>query len=251
MSSNVTDIEEIVKTWAWTSFVKTRGKDFQKLKYDEVKMEINWSRTRFTPSPPTYSETAMVDYPNSKVVFTSRFENNTDTEQEHSFTTERTTSCTSTTSISKGYTKGFNVELKIGLPDDVASATAGFGREVNVESATEETTDHSITWSVDSNVKVPPKTKTVAKMVVEEKEFTGKFSLNVKIGGMVIVSFYNIKDNNNFIHVTEGDISQIVQDAKGYSGYRVEDRTIIWEVEGTSKFRFGVEQRVTLNEEPL
>lgn len=249
--ANVTDIEEIVKTWAWTSFNKTRGKGLQTLKYDEVRMDVNWSRVRFTPSRPEYSDAKMVDQPNSKVVFTSTFENNTDSEQEHSFTTERTTVCTSTTSISKGYTQGFNLELKIGLPDEVASATAGFGRETSVESTEETTKEQSITWAVDSSIKVPAKHKTIARMVVKEKEFNGKFKLNVRVRGMVIVTFTNLRDNNSFIHSTEGDISQILANAKGYSGYRIEGKTAIFDIEGHSKFRFGVEQRVKLDQEPL
>lgn len=249
--ANVTDIEEIVKTWAWTSFVKTRGKDFQKLKIDEVKMDVNWSRVRFTPSAPEYSDTSMVDQPNSKIVFTSTFENNTDSSQEHSFTTERTTVCTSTTSISKGYTQGFNLELKIGLPDEVASATAGFGRETSVESTEETTKEQSITWSVNSSIQVPGRLKTTASMVVKEKEFNGKFKLNVRVRGMVIVTFTNLRDNNSYMHTSEGDISQILSEAKGYSGYKIEEKTAIFDVEGQSKFRFGVEQRVKLDEKPL
>lgn len=249
--SNVTDIEDIVKTWAWTAFLKTRGKDLQKLKFEDVNMNVNWSRVRFQPSAPDYSDTNMVDQPNSKIVFTSTFENNTDSEQEHSFTTERTTVCTVTTNVSKGYTQGFNLELKIGLPEEVASATAGFGREVNTETAEENTKETSITWAVDSNIKVPKKHRTTATMVVKEKEFTGSFKMTVQIRGMVMVTFTNLRDNNSFIHSTEGDISQILKESKGHTGYSIEGRTIIWEVEGSTKFRFGVEQQVKIDEEPL
>ena len=248
--ANVTDIEQIVKTWAWTSFVKTRGKDHQKLKFDEVKIDINWSRVRFTPSPPEYFDSNMVDQPSSKIVFTSTFENNTESDQDHSFTTERSTVCTTTTSISKGYTQGFHLELKLGLPEEVAAATAGFGREVNMDTTEEATNEQTITWSVNSNVHVPKKHKTTAKMEVKEKEYTGKFKLNVRMRGMVIVAFTNIRENNCFIHSSEGDISQILGDAKG-TGYKIEGKTAIWEVEGSSKFRFGVEQQVKLDEEPL
>lgn len=249
--ANVTDIEEIVKTWAWTSFVKTRGNDHKKLKYDEVKMDINWSRVRFTPSAPEYFDTSMVDQPNSKIVFTSTFRNNTKSEQEHSFATERTTVCTTTTCISKGYTQGFHLELKVGLPEEVASATAGFGRETTVETTEEATKEQSITWAVNSNIRVPSNHLTTARMEVKEKEFSGKFKLTVNVRGMAIVSFLNLRDNNSFIHSSEGDISQILGEAKGYTGYKIEGKSAIFEVEGSSKFRFGVEQQVRLAEEPL
>ncbi|KAK3602104.1 hypothetical protein CHS0354_030453 [Potamilus streckersoni] len=251
--TNVTDIEDVVKTWAWTSFCKTRSKDLQKLKYDDVHLDVNWTRVRFIPGDPDYSDKEMVESPKSKVVFTSSFENNTDTEQEHSFTTERTTVCTCTTLVSKGYTKGFHLELKLGLPEEVCSATAGFGREVNMESAEENTQEETISWAVNSNVKVPRKHRTTAKMVVKEMLFSANFKLSVKIKGTVVVVITNIKDNNSFIQSVEGDISQILQEEakRGKTGYIIEDRAVTWVVEGSTKFRFGVEQFVKLNEEPL
>lgn len=249
--AEVTDLEEIVKTWAWTAFVKTRGKAYEKLEYKDIKMDVNWSRVRFNPTEPSYKEKEMRDTQTSKIVFTSTFLNNTDTEQEHSFTTERTTTCTSTNSITKGYTKGFNLELKVGLPEEVACATAGFGRETNVEDVSESTTEQSITWAVDSSIKVPAKHKTTASMVVKEKEFTGKFELDVRVRGNVIVSILNQKENNCQIHTTEGNFSAIMKNAKGYSGYTIDGKTVTFHVEGKSKFRFGVEQSVQLDEEPL
>ena len=248
--SNVTDIEEIVRTWAWTAFVKTRSADYKKLKLDDVSLDVNWSRVRFTPSVPDYSDGNMVECPSSKVVFTSTFVNNSNSEQEHSFTTERTTMCTATTSISKGYTKGFNVELKVGLPDEVAAATVGFGRELSVESTEEQTTEKSITWSVNSKISVPERSRAIARMEVKEKEYTGNFKLTVRVRGTVIVNINNLKDNNSFIHGCEGDISQILEDAKR-GGYSIDGRTAVFEVAGKTHFRFGVEQQVNLDQESL
>lgn len=250
-SPNVTDIEMIVKNWAWNSFLKTRGKDHQKLKLDDISMTINWDRVRFNPGAPQYSDTTMVDQPNSKVVFTSTFENNTDTPQEHSFTTERTTVCTTTTCISKGYSQGFHLELKLGLPEEVAAATAGFGREVNVDTTEEQTKEQVITWAVNSTINVPEKRKTTARMEVKEKEFTGKFKVIVRIFGTVVVSILNLRENNCFVHACEGDISQILDNNKVKNGYHVEGGVVVWEVEGSSKFRFGVEQQVKIEEASL
>ncbi|KAL4225073.1 hypothetical protein ACF0H5_015767 [Mactra antiquata] len=249
--AEVTDLEEIVKAWAWTSFSKTRGKEYQKLGYNDIKIDINWSRVRFNSSEPVYQNKVMQDTQTSKIVFTSTFENNTESEQEHSFTTERTTTCTATNSVTKGYTKGFNLELKLGLPEEVACATAGFGRETNVEDVAESTTEQSISWAVDSSIKVPRMTKTTASMVVKEKEFTGTFKLDVRIHGTVIVSILNQNDNNSHIHGVEGSFATIMKNAKGYSGFTIDGKTVIFHVEGKSKFRFGVEQNVRLDEESL
>ena len=47
-------------------------------------------------------------------------------------------------------------QVKLGLPDEVAGATAGFGREVTMESTDENTHEESMTWSINSNIKVSP-----------------------------------------------------------------------------------------------
>ena len=44
--------------------------------------------------------------------------------------------------------------MKLGLPDEVAGATAGFGREVTMESTEESTHEESMTWTINSSIKV-------------------------------------------------------------------------------------------------
>jgi len=251
--NNIEDLEEIVQSWAWNTFLETRSKDHSKLRLKEVKLEVNWSRVRFVCDNPDYTDQNMSDIPKSQIVFKSSFLNSTNTEQEHSFQTERTTSCVSTTTMSKGFTKGFNVELKLALPQEVAEITAGFGREVSMESGQEDTQEQSITWAVDSTIKVPPKHRTTAEMVVREKEFNAKYVMTVKIRGIVLVTVLSLRDNNSFVQSIEGDFSQIMKDEakRGRQGFQVEGRTVTWVVNGSCKFRFGVEQQIQLNEEPL
>ena len=251
--ANVIDIEDIVKTWAWTNFMKTRSKDNSKLKLEDVQIHVNWSRVRFVTSAPDYSDKIMTELPKAQVVFKSTFRNDTDSEQEHSFQTERTTSCVSTTTMTKGFTKGFNVELKLGLPEDVAEITAGFGREVSMETGFEDTTEESLTWAVDSTIKVPPKHSTTAEMVVREKEFSANYVMTVKIRGIVVATINNLKDNNSFVQSVEGDFSQIMKDEqkRGADGFQIDERTVTWNIGGKCKFRFGVEQQVQLAEEAL
>lgn len=251
--SNVTDIEEIVRAWAWNTFLKTRSRDHSKLKLDEVHLDINWQRVRFTPTMPDYSDREMVETPKSQIVFKSTFDNRTDHDQEHSFQTERTTTCSSTTTVMKGYTKGFNVELSLALPEEVASLTAGFGREVTMEAAEEDTHEQTLTWAVDSTIKVAAHHRTTAEMVVREQQFNANFKMEVKIRGTVIVCLTNLKDNNSFVQSIEGDIAQILEDEarRGRQGYAVQGRSVVYMVEGKCEFRFGIEQKVKLHEEAL
>lgn len=251
--SGLMDLEEVAKTWAWTSFMKTRSKELSKLKYDDVKLEVNWSRVRFVSDGEEYTDKKMDDVPTAQIVFQSTFYNNTESDQEHSFQTERTTTCVSTTNMSKGFTKGFNVELKLGLPEEVAGITAGFGRETTIETGFEDTSEKSLTWAVDSTIKVPEKTKTTAVMEVKEKEFSAKYKMRVKARGIVVVAITNLRDNNSFIQSIEGDFAELMKDEakRGAKGYTVDHRTVIWDVEGDCKFRFGIEQSIRLEEESL
>ncbi|XP_062574747.1 uncharacterized protein LOC134236590 [Saccostrea cucullata] len=251
--ANVVDLEDIVKTWAWTNFLKVRSKENSKLRLEDVQMNVNWSRVRFVTEKPVYEDKNMEKIPKAQVVFRSTYHNNTENEQEHSFQTERTTSCVSTTSMEKGFTKGFNVELKLGLPEEVAEITAGFGREVNMQTGFEDTCENSLTWAVNSTIRVKGNHSATADLEVRENDFSAKYKMLVKIRGIVIVSLTNLKDNNSFIQSFEGDFSQIMKDEqkKGTTGFTIEERTVHWVVEGNCSFRFGVEQQIKLKEEPL
>ena len=51
-------------------------------------------------------------------------------------------------------TRGFNLELKLGLPEEIMSATAGFGREVNMERSDDWVHEETVSWSINSTIKV-------------------------------------------------------------------------------------------------
>lgn len=253
MAPKIADLEEYVKIWAWDTFLRTRSKDYSKLRYEDVRLDVNWARVKFISSSPEYADQRFAERPQSQVVFRSTYENCTDNTQDHSFQTERSTVSCCTTTVSKGFTKGMHLELKLGLPDEVAGATAGFGREVNMESTEESTHEETMTWSINSTIKVPPHARTVAELVVREKEFSAKFRLHVQIKGHVIVVVTNLRDNNAFVQTIEGDFSEVVKTLADKLDKNVtcSGRTVTWEVEGTCQFRFGVEQHVRLQESPL
>ncbi|XP_046367534.1 uncharacterized protein LOC124142887 [Haliotis rufescens] len=251
MPSDMIDIEEKVKIWGWETFMKTRSKDHAKLKYEDVQVEVNWNRVRFVSSTPEFTDRVSLEKPNSQIVFRSKYENWTAHEQEHSFHTERTTVSCCTTEVSKGFTKGFHLEVKLGLPEEVASATAGFGREVNMETTEENTKEEAMTWSINSSIKVPPKHRTIAELVVKEQEFNASFKMQVKIKGRVLVVVTNLRENNCFVQSIEGDFADIMKRENERKGFVIEKRLVTFDLSGNCKFRFGVEQHVQLHEEEL
>ncbi|KAK7485751.1 hypothetical protein BaRGS_00023052 [Batillaria attramentaria] len=223
MAPKISDLEEYVKIWAWDTFLRTRSKDHAKLRYEDVRLDVNWARVKFISSSPEYFDQRFAERPQSQVVF------------------------------SKGFTKGMHLELKLGLPDEVAGATAGFGREVTMESTDESTHEETMTWSINSTIKVPPHARTLAELVVREKEYNAKFRMNVQIKGHVIVVVTNLRDNNSFVQSIEGDFSEVIKTLSDKLDKSVtcNGRTVKWEIEGSCQFRFGVEQHVQLRESPL
>ncbi|XP_064601643.1 uncharacterized protein LOC135467741 [Liolophura sinensis] len=249
--SGLVDLDEIVRLWAKDMYERTRGKDLPKLQ--DVGLTVNWSHVKFISGKPDYAERSKIPRQNGTVLFRSTYLNKTDAPQEHSFRTERTTCSSYTTCVSKGYTKGVNLELKLALPDELVSATTSFGREVTVESTDEETKEETLTWGVDSTIRVRPKYKATAEVVVEEEEFTASFVMRVRIRGRISVAFTNPKDNNALVKLVENDISAVMKYAQedGKKGFVIQGKNVLWDVEGKCSFRYGIEQNVQLHETPL
>lgn len=124
-SSNIVDLEPLIKNWAWTQYVKS-SKDAKKHEYKNVQLKINWDHTEFSTFDLKYINKDRSKGQKSQVVFKSIYENNTKETQENSFTTERTTVSTCTTVLTQGFTKGFNIELKLALPEDIMEVSNVF-----------------------------------------------------------------------------------------------------------------------------
>ncbi|XP_029656588.1 uncharacterized protein LOC115230588 [Octopus sinensis] len=249
--TNIIDLEPLIKNWAWTEYQKS-GKDAKKHDYKNVLLKINWSHTEFTTFDLEYLNKERSKGQKSQVVFKSIYENNTKESQENSFTTERTTVSTCTTALTQGFSKGFNVELKLALPEDIMEVTTGFGREVTMEKGNEETHEECLTWTANSSVQVRPRHRTTASLVVTEEEFHCDFSLSVRIRGRIVVVLTNLLDNNSFLSVVEGSIVKLLSSNSDIMKHCTKkDDSLIWSVTGKSKFRYGVEQHIKIDEESL
>lgn len=125
---------------------------------------------------------------------------------------------------------------------------AGFSREVAVSKSEGETIEKELIWSVDSTIKLPPQTKTLANLVINQQEYDGKFKVISKFWGRIIVCIHNRKDNNNFMRSVEGDMKEIFRSKDGFT---VNGKVVTYVSEGTCHFRFGVDQQVHLQQLPL
>ena len=53
--AEITDIEDIVKDYAWNIYMKTSNGN-RKVDYDEARFDIDWSRTKFVSSKPEFQK---------------------------------------------------------------------------------------------------------------------------------------------------------------------------------------------------
>ncbi|GFN86708.1 hypothetical protein PoB_001321400 [Plakobranchus ocellatus] len=218
MSSRVVDLEAIVNEWAWLQFKVAREKEWKDLKQRDLCFDIKWDQVIFATENPQFYEKYQLEKPESQVVF-----------------------------------QGQNLNVKLGTPYDILSTTAGFGREINMQKSRESEHEVVLTWSVNTNVQVPPRHRTIAQMFIKEQQFSATFKMIARITGIVVVYVLNRKNNDAFLMTVENDMVEVVRGALPNDGshFEVEDKTLVWQLVGDCNFRFGVEQNVLLTEEAL
>ncbi|PAV78376.1 hypothetical protein WR25_11970 isoform D [Diploscapter pachys] len=254
--SNLIDLEEIVLNWAKKIFDVTKSRSEAKIKKKYLSYNINWTKLFQESLEPTYSvhgagRANIREGPkDEKVLFRTTFTNTTQRDQEYSFKTERATRSTSTVVIEKGVCRGMEVSLKLKTPCEVVEAGAGFHQEVMLNHIGENTNEEELMWGVDSCVRVPPNCETAAELVILEEQVSRDFHIENRLSGKVLVTVTNLKENNSLITVLEGNIADIIRGVSDYSakGFTVENNIVKYETKGTCIFRYGVEQKVRINE---
>ena len=245
MDRDIIDIEEILKKWA-NSFPLER--DQKRLVADEIlASDINWKHFKVSHEDAKYNDESQASVPKSHVLFAAMFTNNTDQDQVYNLKTERKTRSTCTLTVNRGHKFGYNVDIKLEPPNPIISANAGFKKEFELSKASGETFEEELTWAVDSQIKVPPKYKTKAELVIQEDEYSGKFSVKSKFSGKIHISLRNKKDNN-ILTTINGDVRQIFTPDQGFIVNQLGVYSI---TEGVCHCRYGIQQHLNLNQEPL
>ncbi|CAD6198975.1 unnamed protein product [Caenorhabditis auriculariae] len=257
--AGLVDLEEIVLNWAKVIFDTTKTNKEAKIKKKYLSYNINWTKLFQESSEPTYSihgaRPNVISNPkDEKVLFKTTFTNTTQREQEYSFKTERATRSTSTVIIERGVCRGTEVSLKLKTPCEVVEANAGFHQEVMLNHIGENTNEEELGWGVDSTVRVPPNSETVAELVIIEDIVSRDFHIENRLSGKVLVTITNMKENNSLVTVVEGNVADIIRGMTDYAakGFTFEGNQITkYETRGTCIFRYGIEQKVRITETPL
>ncbi|CAI4225934.1 unnamed protein product [Auanema sp. JU1783] len=254
--ADLVDLEDIVISWAKFIFNATKSRTDAKIKSKYLCYNINWTKLMQESKEPQYNEKGpqVTEGPKSEtVLFKTTFSNTTQREQEYSFKTERCTRSASTVIIEKGVCRGAEVNLKLQTPCEIVEANAGFHHEIMLNHIGENTQEEELTWGVDSSVKVPGNTETVAELVIMEEEHKKSFTIENRLSGKVVVTVTNLKENNSLVTVLEGNIADILRRLPDYSakGFSFEGNVAKFETKGVCIFRYGIEQKVRINETPL
>ena len=248
-----TDLDDIVAAWAWEMFDRTKSKEQSKFPRDSLEMHISWKKVRFIHGEPDYQDIQKPGTPKGKILFKTYFENNTDMEQEYSFKTERSTTSSCDVSMESTYTVGQEMNISLKTPCEVFEANAGFHREMSLTNSSGQSVEEELVWEVDSQIKVPPKHRTLAELVISEEQYAGKFAVRSMFGGRIHATITNIRDNNSFVKAIDGNIAEIMRREveNGLKGFKVEGKYVVFNTVGVTKFKYAVEQRVKLNQVPL
>jgi len=248
------DVESIIKKWAFLMFETTRTSRAQKeLTIENLSMEINWKKVKFVHSAPDYSDILKPQEPQSQVLFKTFFVNNTDSIQEYSFKTERCTKSAADITVEKGLTIGEELSLSLKTPCEILEVGGGFHRELSVTNVMGQSFEEELAWGVDSQIKVQPRHKTTAELVVNEDQYESKFSVKSSFSGKIHVTILNLKDNNSFLKSVDGNIVEIMKREieNGLPGFNIENNEVTFISKGKCNFRYAIEQRIQLDEQAL
>ncbi|XP_067656099.1 uncharacterized protein [Haliotis asinina] len=249
MPSKLTDLDDVIKKWAWATFVKTKGQH----DYNDYQLHVVWDGVRFSTEQPTYFF-GRYDYktPRSTFLFKANYDNRTNVTHDHEIRKQRTTSATARVVIRRGFCRGADVGITLIAPEEVAAA---FNNGIFIAGEEGNRADNSLSWVIKYSVTAPPMRRTTAVVKVVEKRFRCRFRTTVGIQGRVVVVVVNTTTNRQV--QVEGDIATIIGDAidqpETYipNCVYVEGDVVKWSVIGKLHVSYGVSQEMDLAQEQL
>jgi hypothetical protein len=267
----IVDLDLVVEKWIMWMWEKTKTKQASKYEFEDMDVIVNWSRVELIQDEAKFESAGDFNArnlfannkPKTQTLFRTYFTNNTDMEQEYSFKTERMTRQACCFTFSKGFSREKEGGLTFKIPNEIVEIGGGIRSEHSIECGKDQTKEEEVSWGVDSMIHVKPHSRTVASLVVNEIELDRRFTVETRLKGRIVVTLNNRRENNAFFKSFSGDIVEII--SKALENYWVPASAAIFDVtvaadgqkyartvvKGCCKFRLGVEQHVTLNEEPI
>jgi hypothetical protein len=243
-NDGVLELEALIKLWA-KKLVLTTDQERAPRGASDIQYEIKWNKVKIQHHEPTYNDASNPPSPKTTVLFKSTYRNASDREQTNKFRAERSTTSRAELTVLEGVCLPVD-GVRVPLPAHVAAANAGFPPTLSVCKLDRKCWEEKLTWAVNTEITVDPHQTTHAQMVVEEKQWSGNFSITTTIRGSV--KFVARRGNGELITSSVGKIHSICQSAID-SGLNIPGMALIHDgvrflTTGLLHFRYGVEQNV-------
>lgn len=253
------DLDELVEQWAWYMWNRTKTKAFSHYKREDLIISINWKRVNFTQNNVHFYGSPPIRLPQSQILFRTNFNNKTNCEQAYQLKTERSTRSTFRFTFTQSLTKSQESVIIFRLPEEIVEVGGGVKREQSIGFGQDTEKDYEMRWSVNSQIRVAPRTCTKAELVIDEEEFHGDFSLPIQFYGRITATVSARQSPNVYLKFMDGDIVQIIRDVletnrrlTGLEIQQQENLSIVqFTMRGKCAFRYGIQQHVVLNQESI
>lgn len=178
------NLKEHIEKYAWKRFRATEG--FFKtmfMRKSRYYVDIRWGYLHFdhktTPTEHQRPKSGSDAERKNVELYLCEYENKTEDEQTHKFSTSRETTATTKVEFQENYTIGAetNIEVDLGF----VKAGGGVNGGLSVTKTDGEEYSESLTWNIDTEIKVPAKQKATAKLHVYEEPTIMDFEVETKV----------------------------------------------------------------------
>lgn len=176
------NLKDHIEKYAWKRFRGIQG--FFKTTFmckSRYYVDIRWGYLQFdhkTTEHPRPKSGSDADRKNVEL-YLCEYENKTDDEQTHKFSTSRETTTTTKVEFQENYTIGAetNVEVDLGF----VKAGGGVSGGLSVTNTEGQEYSETLTWNIDTEIKVPAKQKATAKLHVYEDPTISDFEVETTV----------------------------------------------------------------------
>jgi hypothetical protein len=137
-------------------------------------------------------------FSNCRMLHTQNFTNNTCTEQIYSYKTSRKKLSACERSYQEGCKLGEDVGVKFKVPAAVLEVNVDLRQELSLMETERFYDEDELSWEVESQIRVPPKHRTVAELTINEKQYSIHFMIETTLKGDVIVDYKNLANGEVF-----------------------------------------------------
>ncbi|UJR20778.1 hypothetical protein I4U23_023891 [Adineta vaga] len=250
----IIDLDELVEQWIWQTYSKT--KLLSRYKREDLLIKVNWKNVSFTQNDVYFYNSTSSCFP--RTLFQTNFDNNTSIEQSYNLTTNRTTCSTLKILFTQSLSMSQESTITLQLPKQMISLQNSIQCEQVISFGKDMIKEDDIPWNVNSQLRVPSRTRLLANLNVDEEEFSSSFSTSIRISGRIIASIATHQSPNICLKFIVGDIVDIISKVRK-THHRLNHFEIINEnlpsiaftIHGKCSFRHGVKQYIVLSQESL